>query len=191
MGRSEAVVRSGIEAALSHACTLYGRRAARIFRAMQTVYIETTIPSYLAAHPSSQAIIAVGQQATRVWWEQERPRFRLFTSAFTFDECSRGDPSAGARRLGYLDGIPQLSIPEDLHLLEADIIRLFQLPQKAYTDASHLALVIVHRMDYLLTWNCTHLANAVLQKELVDYCTYHRLHVPIICTPETLIQRHE
>ena len=158
---------------------------------MQSVYVETTIPSYLASRPSSQPSIAVDQQATREWWDQERMRFRLFTSAFTFDECSRGDTSAAERRLSYLAEIPELSVPEDLNLLEDDIIRLFQLPKKAFTDASHLALAIVHRMDYLLTWNCTHLANAVLQKELVEYCNYHDLHIPIVCTPETLIPRHE
>ena len=158
---------------------------------MQSVYIETTIPSYLAAHPSSQPSIAVDQQATHAWWTQERRRFRLFTSAFTVDECSRGDAEAAARRLSFLESIPELSIPSDLNLLESDIIRLFQLPKKASTDASHLALAIVHRMDYLLTWNCTHLANAVLQKELVEYCGYHGLHVPIVCTPETLIPRYE
>lgn len=158
---------------------------------MQSVYVETTIPSYLASRLSNQPSIAVDQQATREWWEQERLRYRLFTSAFTIDECSRGDASAAERRLSYLEEIPELSIPEDLNLLEEDIIRLFQLPPKAFTDASHLALAIVHRMDYVLTWNCTHLANAVLQKELVEYCGYHNLHVPIVCTPETLIPRHE
>ncbi len=89
-------------------------------------------------------------------------RFRLFTLAFTIDECSRGDASAAERRLSYLEEIPELSIPEDLNLLEGDLISLFKLPKKAVTDASHLALVIAHRIDYLLTWNCTHLANAVL-----------------------------
>ncbi len=158
---------------------------------MQSVYLETTIPSYLASRPSSQPSIAVDQQATREWWEQERMRFRLFTSAFTIDECSRGDASAAERRLSYLEGIPEVSIPADLNLLEEDIVRLFQLPQKALTDASHLALAIFHKIDYLLTWNCTHLANAVLQKELVEYCSYHGLHIPIVCTPETLISRHE
>lgn len=118
---------------------------------MQSVYVETTIPSYLASRPSSQPSIAVDQQATRDWWEKERMRFRLFTSAFTTDECSRGDAAAAERRLSYLEGIPELSIPTDLNLLEEDIVRLFQLPQKALTDASHLALAIVHRMDYLLT----------------------------------------
>ena len=158
---------------------------------MQSVYVETTIPSYLASQASSQASIAVDQQATREWWEQERKRFRLFTSAFTIDECSRGDTLVAERRLQYLADMPELSVPEDLNLLEYDIINLFQLPKKAFTDASHLALAIVHRMDYLLTWNCTHLANAVLQKELVEYCNYHDLHIPIVCTPETLIPRHE
>lgn len=158
---------------------------------MQTVYIETTIPSYLAAHPSSQPSIALDQTATHDWWNQERLRYRLFTSAFTIDECSRGDVAAAARRLAFLSDVPELSVPSDLHLIEIDIIRLFQLSPKAYTDASHLALAIVHRMDYLLTWNCTHLANAVLQKELVEYCGYHRLHIPIVCTPETLISHYE
>lgn len=99
---------------------------------MQSVYVETTIPSYLASRPSNQPGIAVDQQATREWWEQERLRYRLFTSAFTIDECSRGDASAAERRLSYLVEIPELSIPEDLNLLEEDIIRLFQLPPKAF-----------------------------------------------------------
>lgn len=157
-----------------------------MLRQMQTVYIETTIPSYLAAHPSSQKQIAQDQQATHHWWKHERSRFRLYTSIFTTDEASRGDPSAAARRTPFLSGIPLLDIPERLAELEADIINLFRLPPKAYTDASHLGLAILHRMDYVLTWNCTHLANAVLQKELLEYCMYHQLHVPVVCTPHTL-----
>ena len=72
--------------------------------------------------------------------------------------------------------------------MQSDIIALFRLPQKAVIDAAHLALAILPEMDYLLTWNCTHLANAVLQKDLIDYCGYHQLHFPIICTPRTLIE---
>ena len=145
----------------------------------------------MAAYPSSQITIAVDQTATHEWWKQERLRYRIFTSAFTIDECSRGDAGAAARRLAFLSDVPELQVPSDLHLMETDIIRLFHLPPKAYTDASHLALAIVHRMDCLLTWNCTHLANAILQKELVEYCGYNQLHTPIICTPETLIPHHE
>jgi hypothetical protein len=156
---------------------------------MQSVYIETTIPSYLAAHPSSQACIAADQKVTHEWWRNERGGFRLYTSVFTLDEAGRGDAGAAARRLKYLHGIPELDIPEELPGIEGDIIRLFHLPPRATIDASHLALAVLHRMDYLLTWNCTHLANAFLQKELMDYCTYHNLHVPIICTPEALTQK--
>ena len=82
-----------------------------------------------------------------------------------------------AERLDKLKGIPTLDIPTGFSKLEDDIIQLFQLPGKAATDASHLGLAIMHQMDYLLTWNCTHLANAVLQKELIDYCGYYGLHV--------------
>ncbi len=153
---------------------------------MQSIYIETTIPSYLAAHPSSLADIAKDQKITHAWWRNEGVRFRLYTSIFTIDEAGRGDEDAAARRIEYLEGIPLLGIPAQLSNLEADIIQLFRLPPKAATDASHLGIAILSKMDYLLTWNCKHLANAVLQKELMDYCNYHDLHVPIVCTPETL-----
>jgi hypothetical protein len=68
-----------------------------------------------------------------------------------------------------------------------DIIKLLKIPPKAEADATHLALAILHRMTYLLTWNCTHLANPTLQKELIEYCNYHQLHIPVICTPELLL----
>jgi hypothetical protein len=96
-----------------------------------------------------------------------------------------------SRPLGSVRGPPgdrrSYRDPADLEDLEADIIRLFRLPPRAATDASHLGLAILHRMDYLLTWNCTHLANAPLQKERMDYCSYNELHTPVVCTPETLI----
>jgi hypothetical protein len=155
---------------------------------MQSVYIETTIPSYLTGRKSKQQAIAADQIATRHWWDTERKHYRLFSSIFTIDEASGGDPEAAKLRLESLDGIRELEILEGFEQLEADIIALFRLPPKSVIDAAHLALAILHEMDYLLTWNCTHLANAVLQKDLIDYCGYHRLHFPIICTPRTLIE---
>jgi len=157
---------------------------------MQSVYIETTIPSYMTSRKSRQTSIAADQEATRAWWNEQRRYFRIFTSVFTLAEAGLGDPSLAAKRLVTLEGIPTLDIPEDFGVLEGELIQLFQLPARSATDASHLGLAIVHKMDYLLTWNCTHLANAVLQKELMDYCGYHHLHVPVICTPETLIKLH-
>ena len=75
------------------------------------------------------------------------------------------------KRLDALNGIPTLDIPVGFECLESDITQLFQLPDKAATDESHLALTIVHEIDYLLTWNRTHLANAIRQRELIDYYT--------------------
>jgi hypothetical protein len=100
--------------------------------------------------------------------------------------AARGDAAAAQRRLGYLNGITELEVLTGTDQLEADLIRLFQLPPRAAADAGRLAMAILHRMDYLPTWNCTHLANANLQKDMMEYCLYHKLHVPIIWTPESL-----
>lgn len=153
---------------------------------MQTVYIETTIPSYLGAHPSKQEPMATHQKKTHEWWTNERHKFLLYSSLLVRHEAARGDAVAARRRLAYLKGMAELDVLPGTDKLEAELIRLFQLPPRAAADAGHLALAILHRMDYLLTWNCTHLANATLQKDLMEYCQYHKLHVPIVCTPETL-----
>ncbi|MBL9183864.1 MAG: type II toxin-antitoxin system VapC family toxin [Verrucomicrobiaceae bacterium] len=154
---------------------------------MDTVYIETTIPSYLGAYPSKQVVMAHHQKLTQAWWKTERSRYRLYTSFLVRAEASRGDPGAVARRLPFLDDIPDLDVPAETDRLSQSLIKLLQIPLKAEADATHLALAILHRITYLLTWNCTHLANPVLQKELIDFCQYHRLHVPVICTPELLL----
>lgn len=154
---------------------------------METVYIETTIPSYLGAHPSRQPVMAQHQKFTHAWWKQERSRYRLFTSFLVRAEASRGDPGAASRRMPFLDNIPDLEVPPETDALARDIIKLLTIPKKAEADAIHLALAILHRITYLLTWNCTHLANPTLQKELIEYCIYHQLHIPVICTPELLL----
>lgn len=154
---------------------------------MQCVYIETTIPSYLAAHPGREEPMASHQKATHLWWKTEREHFLLYTSQLVRVEASRGDAGAAARRKVYLDPLPDLDVPLETEALADSLIKLLRIPPKAEADATHLALAILHQITYLLTWNCTHLANPVLQKDLIDYCNYHRLHIPVICTPELLI----
>ncbi len=153
---------------------------------MQTVYLETTIPSYLAARRSSQPSLVLRQEATQRWWAAERHKFYLYCSVFVVDEVSAGDSNAAARRMGFLRGIPLLPVPTTVQPLAARVAALLKLPPHAVIDAAHLAIAIVHRIDFLLTWNCTHLANPVLQRELIEFCNYHGLHVPVICTPELL-----
>ncbi len=154
---------------------------------METVYIETTIPSYLTAHRSRQEPMASHQQITQDWWDHERVRFRLYSSIAVRAEISKGDAAAAARRLKVMTGLPELEITAEVQPLAEAIVQVLQLPSHAEMDATHVAFAIVHRMDYLLTWNCAHLAHATRQKTLYAYCTYHRLHGPVICTPELLI----
>jgi hypothetical protein len=87
----------------------------------------------------------------------------------------------------WMQDIPRLDVTPPIEPLAEAIVKLLRLPTKAVMDAFHVSFCIVHQMDYLLTWNCTHLANPVLQKELVEYCRYHDLHIPIICTPQSLL----
>jgi hypothetical protein len=153
---------------------------------METVYIESTIPSYLTARRGTREPMASHQQLTTLWWNNERIHFRLYSSIAVRAEISKGDATASAKRLKLMEGIPELEILTTMQPLAESIVKLLQLPPKASLDATHLAFAIAHRMDYLLTWNCTHLANASLQKILFEYCTYHHLHMPVICTPELL-----
>lgn len=131
--------------------------------------------------------MAQHQKFTHDWWKNERSRYRLYTSFLVRAEASRGDPGAVARRMPFLDEIPDLDVPLETDRLSQSLIKLLKIPPKAEADATHLALAILHHITYLLTWNCTHLANPVLQKELIEYCQYHHLHVPVICTPELLL----
>lgn len=131
--------------------------------------------------------MAQHQTFTHEWWTFERSRYRLFTSFLVRAEASRGDPNAAVRRMLHLENIPDLDIPPETDALSKELIKLLKIPGKAEADATHLALTILHRITYMLTWNCTHLANPVLQKELIDYCQYHQLHIPVICTPELLL----
>jgi len=155
---------------------------------VETVYIETTIPSYLAAHRSAQQPLASHQQITKDWWDHERAGFRVYSSIAVRAEISKGDAAAVVRRLRVMEGIPELEVTPEVQPLADSIAQLLQLPPKAQMDAAHVAFSIVHRMDYLLTWNCTHLANAPLQKVLFEFCSYHHFHMPVICTPELLIK---
>jgi hypothetical protein len=155
---------------------------------METIYIESTIPSYLTARHSVGEPMASHQQATKDWWNHERVRFRLYSSIAVRAEISKGDAAAAARRLKVMADIPELDILPAVQPLAESIVNLLQLPPKAQMDATHLSFSIVHRMDYLLTWNCTHLANPSLQKTLFEYCSYHHLHMPVITTPELLIK---
>ncbi len=126
------------------------------------VYIETTIPSYLTAWPSRDLIRAAHQQTTREWWHR-RAVFEVVASALVVEECGAGDPDAAAARLAVLAGLPLLAVTDAAVGLARELAAGIPLPPRAGVDALHIATAAVHGVDYLLTWNCTHMANAALR----------------------------
>lgn len=149
------------------------------------MYVETTIPSYLTAWPSRDLIRAAHQQITREWWVR-RKGFDLHSSRLVVQECQAGDPQAAADRLAALAGIPLLEQSAAAGELAAVLLRDVPLPEKAASDALHIATAAVHGMQYLLTWNCTHIANVVLRPPIEAVCRAAGFEPPLICTPEEL-----
>jgi len=151
------------------------------------VYIETTIISYLIARPSRDLIVAAHQQITRDWWDLRRVEFDLFVSRLVIQEASAGDREAAQRRLAELDPIPLLDFTEDALSLARHLVYRGVLPGTAAEDALHIAVATVHGMDYLLTWNCRHIASARMRQAVGATCALRGYEPPVICTPEELV----
>lgn len=150
-----------------------------------SVYVETSIVSYLSARPSRDVIIAAHQRLTQQWWKG-RSSYRVFVSQIVRDEAAAGDPAARARRLRVIRGIPALAVGEDATRLAGELIRRGALPKKATVDAFHIGIAPAHQIDYLLTWNCKHIANATMRGTIEAICRSAGLTPPTICTPEEL-----
>ena len=152
-----------------------------------TVYLETTIASYLVAAPTRDIIQAAHQQATHEWW-MRRDRFDLYVSGPVLAEGRRGDAIAAARRLDALASLPILSVDRGARTLANTLLRVGALPTKARLDAVHVAIAAVNGMDYLLTWNLRHLANAAIRGKIEEACRRAGIQPPSICTPEELME---
>lgn len=155
--------------------------------AVKTVYIETSIVSYLTARSSGDLIVAAWQKVTIDWWETQRGRFLLYASDVVIEEAGRGDADAAARRLKALRGIPVLALTDSVVALSREFIKARALPAKALDDALHIAIATVHGVDYLLTWNCRHIANAEVKPVVRGLCAAKGYVCPEICTPQELM----
>lgn len=154
---------------------------------MDTVYIETSVISYLRQRPSSQVVMAAHQLLTRKWWDTERTNYELVVSQYVLDEASGGDATLAAERLQLLKGIPLLPDAPEIRQIAAEIMSRAILPAKAQVDALHIATVAHHRIQYLLTWNCKHIANAKILPRIYQVLTDAGVPIPVICTPEELL----
>jgi hypothetical protein len=132
-------------------------------------------------------VCAAHQQVTRRWWAG-REAFDLYVSQFVLDEAAQGDVEAAARRLVVLEDIPLLEVTEEATALAAKILSGGGLPSQARVDAFHVAVATVHGMDYLLSWNCKHIANAALRGRIEVICRLAGFEPPVICTPLELVE---
>jgi hypothetical protein len=155
--------------------------------AKQKVYVETTIVSYLTALPSRDLVLTAHQHLTAEWW-QRRHRFDLFVSEAVLQEAAGGDPSAAARRMAALQGISVLELTAPVAGLARALVAGHAVPANAAVDAVHIAVAAVNGMDFLLTWNCTHIANAATRGMIERVCRAAGLVPPVICTPEELME---
>ncbi|MBN1943681.1 MAG: type II toxin-antitoxin system VapC family toxin [Phycisphaerae bacterium] len=155
----------------------------------EKVYIETSFISFLTAQPSSDIHQMSRQIESQQWWDSDRKRFDLFTSDAVVREASKGDPVAAQRRLAILETLTALQITPEAVVLSQNLIGSHLLPENASEDALHIALCACHGMDFLLTWNCKHLANAVICRNVYHYLNTQGFQSPVICTPFELMEK--
>ena len=153
-----------------------------------TVYIESTIISYLTARPSRDLIVAAHQQITVEWWEDVRPKVDAFISPFVNQEISRGDEKAAQKRIEAAKNLPVLEINDEIQKLAEKYFVMLEIPEKSRLDAAHLAVAVWHEIDYLLSWNCRHIVSGRVKKLLEEINATLNLKTPVLCTPEELME---
>ena len=154
---------------------------------MESVYLETTIFSYLVARPSRDVVVAGHQQTTADWWARRRGDFVCVISDFLVTEISRGDAAPSGARLRLTEGLPRLQSTPEVTQLASRFVTAGALPHNAQGDALHLALAVASEVNYLLTWNCAHLANAQLIGRMREVAAQLGRRLPVICTPDELM----
>lgn len=153
----------------------------------ETVYVETSILGYLTARSTKNLILAANIEVTREWWESRSSAFTLYISQVVLDEAARGDAEIALKRLEIVNGLPLVDLNQSVLNLAAQFLSRSNLPSKASDDAVHIAVATIHGLDYLLTWNCKHIANAQIQRKLEEISLDFGYELPVICTPYELL----
>ena len=153
----------------------------------QKVYVETSIVSYYIGRPSRDLVIAARQQLTREWWEEHQRAFAVYISVLVLEEAGEGDPLAATRRLEALEGVPILGLTTEIEDLATGLVADGPIPENHTEDALHIAIASVNGMDFLLTWNFTHINNAIMKREITKICEGRGYECPILCSPDELV----
>jgi predicted nucleic acid-binding protein len=156
----------------------------------KSLYLETTVVSYYVSRSSRDVITLAHQEITKEWWNRALKRFNIFISEVVLSEAGLGDHSLAEKRLQELKNLPLLELTDEVEKMARIYIERLKIPPKALRDAAHLAIASVHNIDYLVTWNCVHIANGEIIKQLLKVNEALGIKTPVICTPEGLMYEH-
>ena len=156
--------------------------------AKKKVYVETSVVSNLTARRSYNLIDAARQAATQTWWDDAETSYELFSSVLVEREAQRGDADAAARRMEAVARLEKLPIIPEAENLAEKLLESTAVPRTSYEDAVHIAIAVVNGMDFLVTWNCRHIANGETMPKIYETCKVNGFACPLICTPEQLMK---
>lgn len=156
-----------------------------------TAYIETSVVSYLTSQPSRDVVIAAYQEITREWWQDAPDRFDLVASALVVSEAGAGDPGAARNRLEALESVTLLDATSDAESLANALIDAGAVPRQAADDAVHIAIAVTNGINFLVTWNFRHIANATMRTRIEQVCRQAGYEPPVICTPNELMETND
>ncbi len=152
------------------------------------VYVETTVVSYLTARPARDIVVAGHQQSTRDWWTRAETRFELVISDLVYEEAGAGDPDAARKRLNAIASLVQLEATPEAQMLTERLVAAGAIPERAVRDAAHIAIAAANGVEYLVTWNFRHIANAMTRMQIESVCRRSGVESPVICSPDELME---
>ena len=152
------------------------------------VYIETTVVSYLVARASNNITVSDRQRLTRRLWEEYSDAFEFVTSDLVLEEAERGDPREAERRITLLDDLRTSPLSPEAAALAHKLIEAGAVPPQSLSDAQHIAIAVVHGIEYLVSWNYKHIVNETKRQHINDVCVATGYQPTTLCTPETLME---
>ena len=158
---------------------------------MPRAYIESSVPSFYVARPSRQLALLAKQQATRDWWNAGCSGLELVTSLETLDEITRGEAAKAKERVQLIAELPVMEVNDDIVNIAEDLVQSGIVPDKAASDAIHIAITSVHRVEFFVTWNFKHIANPFLRERIRNLITNSGFQMPTMCSPEELLEYDE
>jgi len=151
-----------------------------------TVYIESSVISYLASRPNRDIVVAARQAISHDWWINHRHRFDLRVSVLVEQEISRGDATAAGQRLEWIAGLPSLSISDEASNIATSLLEMNAVPKGSEEDALHIGIAAAQGASYLLTWNFKHINNAETKTAIINIVESFGYTCPQLCSPEEL-----